>query len=76
MTEDQLGYVVWGLLALVVAIPEVFAALGREWVPWPGFARTVTYLQARRPWMAAFVLAAFAVLVVHIVFYPWPSPLE
>jgi hypothetical protein len=36
----------------------------------------VTYLQARRPWLAAFVLAAFAVLVVHLIFYPWPSPLE
>jgi hypothetical protein len=76
VSEDQLGYVVWGILALIVAIPEVVAALGREWVPWPGFARTVTYLQARQPWLAAFVLAAFAVLVVHIIFYPWPSPLE
>jgi hypothetical protein len=70
------GYVVWGILALAVAIPEIVAAFGREFVPWPGFARTVTHLQARKPWLAALLLAAFAVLVVHIIFYPWPTPLE
>lgn len=75
MTEEQLGYVVWGMLALIVAIPEVIAAFGREWVPWPGFARTMTHLQARRPWLAAVFLAGFAVLAVHIIFYPWPTPL-
>jgi hypothetical protein len=76
MTEDQFGYVVWGILALIVAIPEVIAAFGREFVPWPGFARTVTHLQARIPWLAVVFLAAFAVLGVHIVFYPWPTPLQ
>jgi hypothetical protein len=70
------GYVVWGILALAVAIPEIVAAFGREFVPWPGFARTVTHLQARKPWLGALFLAAFAVLVVHIIFYPWPTPLE
>jgi hypothetical protein len=48
------GFVVWGILALVVAIPEIAAAFGKEFVPWPGFARTVTHWQARKPWLAAF----------------------
>jgi hypothetical protein len=70
------GYIVWGILALVIAIPEIVAAFGKEFVPWPGFARTVTHWQARKPWLAALFLAAFAVLVVHIIFYPWPTPVE
>jgi len=73
MTEDQLGYVVWGVLAGMVAIPEILAAFGKELVPWPGFARTVVYLQARRPILTMVLLALFAILVVHIIWYPWPS---
>jgi hypothetical protein len=73
VTEAELGYVVWGALALVVAVPEVLAAVGKELVPWPGFARTVVYLQARSPVITMIVLALFAVLIVHIVWYPWPT---
>ena len=73
MTEDQLGYVVWGALAVFVAVPEFLAAVRKELVPWPGFTRTVVYLQARSPRITMVVLALFAVLIVHIVFYPWPS---
>lgn len=76
MTELRVGYFVWGTLALAVAVPEILAAFGREFVPWPGFARTVTHLQARKAWLAALFLALFAVLGVHIIFYPWPTPLE
>jgi hypothetical protein len=71
--EDQVGYVVWGALAVFVAVPEILAAVRKELVPWPGFARTVVYLQARSPRITMIVLALFAVLIVHIVWYPWPS---
>jgi hypothetical protein len=73
VTKDQWGYVVWGTIATIVAIPELAAAFGREWVPWPSFARTVVNLQRRVPWLAMAVLAGFAILVVHIIFHPWPS---
>ena len=73
MTEDQLGYVIWGALAVFVAIPEILAAVRKELVPWPGFTRTAVYLQARSPRISMILLALFAVLIVHIVFYPWPS---
>lgn len=73
MSRESLGYIVWGLLAAVVATPEVIAALGKEFVPWPGFARTVVYLQARRPVLTMILLGLFAVLVVHIIWYPWPD---
>lgn len=73
MSRELWGYAVWGLLAVVVAVPEILAAVGREFVPWPGFARTVVYLQARRPVLTIVLLGLFAVLIVHIVWYPWPD---
>ena len=70
MTKDQVGYVIWGALAIVVLIPELLAALGRERIPWPGVARTATNLSARIPWLALVFLAGFVILGVHIIFYP------
>ena len=72
MNEEQWGYLVWGLLAVIVAFPEILAAAGRELVPFPGFARTVVYLQARRP-LLTMILGLFAVLIVHIIWYLWPD---
>lgn len=74
MAEDQVGYVIWGVLAIVVLIPELLAAFGREIIPWPGVARTATNLSARAPWLGMVFLAGFVILGVHIIFYPWPSP--
>ena len=73
MSKAEWGYLVWGSIAVVVAIPELAAAVGREWVPWPGFVRTVVNLQRRVPWLAMAMLAGLAILVVHIIFHPWPS---
>ena len=73
MSRELWGYVVWGILAALVAIPEILAAFGRELVPWPGFARTVVYLQARRPVLTMILLGLLAVLIVHIIWYPWPD---
>ena len=36
MSEEQWGYLVWGILAGIVAFPEILAAVGRELVPFPG----------------------------------------
>jgi hypothetical protein len=73
MSREQWGYLVWGILAAAVAVPEILAAIGREFVPWPGFARTVIYLQTRRPILTMVLLGLFAVLIVHIIWYPWPD---
>ena len=62
------------VLAIVVLIPELLAAFGREIIPWPGVARTATNLSARAPWLGMVFLAGFVILGVHIIFYPWPSP--
>jgi type IV secretory pathway VirB3-like protein len=63
VSEEQWGYLVWGLLAGIVAFPEILAGVGRELVPFPGFARTVIYLQARRPLLTMILLGLFAVIV-------------
>ena len=73
MSKQEIGYVVWGLVALVVLIPELLAIFGRRFAPFPGLARTATNLEARAPWIAMLFLAGLAILVVHIVFYPWPD---
>ena len=73
MTREQWGYVVWGAVAVATLIPELFAIFGRSFVPFPGIARTAANLEARWPWAAMIFLAGFAILAVHIVFYPWPD---
>ena len=73
MSREQWGYLVWGVLAVIVSFPEILAAVGKEFVPWPGFARTVIYLQVRRPTLTMILLGLFAVLIVHIVWFPWPE---
>ena len=73
MTREQSGYLVWGLVALAILIPELLAIVGRSFVPFPGIARTAANLEARWPWAAMIFLAGFTILAVHIVFYPWPD---
>jgi hypothetical protein len=73
MTKEEWGYLVWGLVAVAVLIPELLASVGKSFVPFPGVARTATNLEARWPWVAMIFLAGLAILAVHIVFYPWPD---
>jgi hypothetical protein len=73
VTREQVGYVVWGALAVAVLVPELVAVVGRDFAPFPGLARTATNLEARWPWVAMIFLAGFSILAVHIVFYPWPD---
>ena len=73
MTKLEVGYLVWGLFALCVVIPECLAYFGKSFIPFPGAARTVANLAARWPLVAMAVLAGLAILAVHLVFYPWPD---
>ena len=53
-------------------IPEVLAWSSRSWY-WPTVERTAAYLEEHVPWLAMVFLALFAILTVHLVFYPWPG---
>ena len=66
------GYIVWGLLAIVVAVFELVAFFDGDATPWPTLSETAGNLQARHNWTAMPILAGLSVLGARIVFYPWP----
>ena len=51
------GYVVWGLTGSAIAVPELWAALDGEHVPWPTISGTVGYLEYWHDWVAVIVIA-------------------
>jgi hypothetical protein len=73
MSKENWGYVLWGLFAVAILIPELLSSFGKKFIPFPGIARTAANLAARQPWAAMIFLAGLAILAVHIVFYPWPD---
>jgi predicted membrane-bound mannosyltransferase len=73
VTEQDVGYIVWGALGATLVATEVMAWLGKTWLRLPSIAVTAADLQARTPWLATIILAGMAVLAVHLVFYPWPD---
>ena len=72
MSRDQLGWIIWGSFGVAILIPELLAIADKRWY-WPTVARTAANLEARVPWLAMLILAGFAVLTVHLVFWPWPD---
>lgn len=66
------GYILWGSLAVVVAVFELLAAFDGDNTPWPTLSETAGNLQRRHEWTAMPILAGLAVLGARIVFYPWP----
>jgi hypothetical protein len=73
VTKIDVGYIVWGAFLIAVLIPELIAYFGKSFAPFPGVARTAANLEARWPLAAVIILIGLAILVVHLVFYPWPA---
>jgi hypothetical protein len=74
VTKLQLGYVIYGVLALVgVVVPSVLAYFFRQDVPFPTLFRTVALLRRRARWVAVVIVAGLTVLAVHLALYPWPD---
>jgi hypothetical protein len=65
------GYIVWGILAVIVTAFELLAWRGTN-IPFPTLSETAGNLQARHNWTAMPILAGLVVLGARIVFYPWP----
>jgi hypothetical protein len=72
MSRDEWGWVLWGVFAVAILIPELLALRDKGWY-WPTVARTAANLEARVPWLAMLFLSGLAVLTVHLVFWPWPD---
>jgi hypothetical protein len=66
--RERWGYGVWGLVALVIAIPEISAAW--HMVPWPTISGTVGHLEYRWSWVALIVVALVVSAGFHAVKYP------
>jgi hypothetical protein len=58
------GYGVWGLVGVVIAVPELWAVSGTA--PWPTISATVGYLEGRWNWVALIVVALIVVPTVEI----------
>jgi hypothetical protein len=67
-SRERWGYGVWGLVALVIVIPEITAAW--HMVPWPTISGTVGHLEYRWSWVALIVVALIVSVGFHAVRYP------
>jgi hypothetical protein len=65
------GYVLWGLMGVAVAIPELLAAIGTD-IPFFTISTTSAKLAARHNWVSMIYLGGLVVLGTRILFYPWP----
>jgi hypothetical protein len=74
--EHTVGRTLYGLTALFwIAIPAALAwpkKWGRE-IPFPTLFETMRSLERRLRVVALAVAAGLAILLIHLVFYPWPS---
>jgi hypothetical protein len=69
-----LGYVIYGLFAIFgVIIPNALAYWFAREVPFPTFFRTIASLERRWRPAAMVIVSALVVLMLHLVFYPWPD---
>jgi hypothetical protein len=70
----DLAYVLYPLIAFwCLIVPSVLAAV-RAWdVPFPTLFRTIANLERRLHFVALVLIAGFAILLIHLAFYPWPD---
>jgi hypothetical protein len=75
------GYAVWGAMAIVIAVPELWAAIGGEAVEWPTISGTVGYLEYWHVWVSIVVIGILVWAAFHAVQYeaakkaaPVPAP--
>jgi hypothetical protein len=61
------GYFFWGVMGLVIAVPELSAAFWSEYVPWPTISGTVGYLEYWHPWVALVVVGVIAWWALHVI---------
>jgi len=67
--RERWGYAVWGVVLLVILIPEVWAAASKQKV-WPTISGTVGHLEYMRDWVGLLVVAVIVWVVLEVVGYP------
>jgi hypothetical protein len=71
--EEKWGYLVWGPIALFIAVSEILAAVSRHLknaIPWPTISTTVGHLEREHHWIAVVVVAVIAVVAYHALTCP------
>jgi hypothetical protein len=66
-TRERRGYLVWSLVALVIAVPEIWGTFGNPW--FYSVSRTTAHLEDLWSGVRAIVVALIAVAAVHAVLY-------
>lgn len=61
------GYIFWGFMGVVIAVPELAAAFFDEYVPWPTISGTIGYLEYWHPWVALIVIGVIVWWALHVV---------
>jgi hypothetical protein len=69
-----LGYVIYGLFTIfLVIIPNIMAFWFACQVPFPPLAQTVADLQRRWRPATNIIVTGLVILMIHLVFAPWPD---
>jgi hypothetical protein len=63
-SRERWGYAVWGSVALVVAVPELIAAIWEK-ATWPTISGTIAHLEELWPSTAVIVVAVIVVIAVQ-----------
>lgn len=74
--EFTVGRTLYGLTALFWVVIPTALAWPRRWavdIPFPTLFETVRHLDRRLRVVALTVAAGLVILLVHLVFYPWPA---
>jgi hypothetical protein len=61
------GYLFWGFMGLVIAVPELSAVFWSDYVPWPTISGTVGYLEYWHPWVSLIVVGVIAWWALHVI---------
>jgi hypothetical protein len=63
------GYAVWGAMGIVIAVPELWAAIGGKTVEWPTISGTVGYLEYWHVWVSIIVVGVLVWAAFNAVQY-------
>jgi hypothetical protein len=67
--RELAGYAVWGATGAVIAVPEIWAAVDSDHVPWPTISGTVGYIEYWHTWVAVVIIGVLVWAVFHAVKY-------
>jgi hypothetical protein len=65
--QERWGYIWWGLSGVVIAVPELWAALGGDAVLWPTISGTIGNLEVFHQWVALIIVAMLIWAAFHAI---------